>query len=308
MDRFTRTVSELMLNEALKPVSGFDWAEDVEDTLQQLQFLKLTANFDWVDDLDEILKQYVEFETDSSSESDSDIAPEMNDFFSRMISTGKKSLMMESVTPPTSDHDFTDKEDRELAQIEKEVKREFDFRNYCAREEGGAVHHLNWLGCLVYQPSGTPAAISLLFQLADPKIPKTEDEFRLKSIMNRAMTFIDPVIVELENSPEDLYRQGFDLVRFATGRAHKFYSPHGWWIADQLELSEDTIPDMGNVIEYQTESMTSGNGFVSHCSIRSRDRWERDRVELQARVLNHLVPMPGASIKKCKTKLTSLLY
>jgi hypothetical protein len=74
------------------------------------------------------------------------------------------------VTPSPNGPEYTGKEDREFAQIEQEVKREFDFQNYCVREEEGAVHHFNWLGYPVYQPSGTPAAISLLFQLADPKL------------------------------------------------------------------------------------------------------------------------------------------
>jgi hypothetical protein len=37
-----------------------------------------------------------------------------------------------------------------------------------------------------------------------------------------------------------------------------------------LGLSEDTVPDIGKVEEYQRESMACGNGFISRCSIRSR--------------------------------------
>jgi hypothetical protein len=42
-----------MLNKGLKPLSGFDWAENAEDELQQLELLKPTPNFNWADDVDE---------------------------------------------------------------------------------------------------------------------------------------------------------------------------------------------------------------------------------------------------------------
>ncbi|KAE8348545.1 hypothetical protein BDV28DRAFT_152730 [Aspergillus coremiiformis] len=295
-------------NKTLTPISDFDWADDVEETLQQYELLKPTANFDWADDVEDMFEEYVESDTDMSSESENDTPPDLEEYLQledfcldkELDEDMKVEQPTETVSPweisrpsvvphvredsedlPTDYLDDGDQDYSMTALMKEQVNCEFGFRDFCMElDEERQIHHFNWFGCPVYEPSGTPPAISLFFQLSEPKVPTPEDELRFQSIFTRAKTFIDPVIVESENSPEDLYQQRFELVKSPTSRTSKFYSLHGRWTEDPLEQDECKVPDEGNVELYQKESVICGNGFVSPFCIRPRCQWEQYKAQL----------------------------
>lgn len=164
--------------------------------------------------------------------------------------------------------------DQEIQSMQRDVNREFSFQRLCmAADTYGEIHHFNWLGSPVFGYSATPAVISLLFLLSEPKVPAAGDEYRLEAIMRRAMVFVDPVFVYLNNGWGSLCLRGSDLIRWATGRVFKFYSPHGHWGQDDREIVDDTRVDDGNLGNYVADDMAAGNGFIRLFSIRSRAQW-----------------------------------
>lgn len=164
----------------------------------------------------------------------------------------------------------------ETTQTQIEVSREFAWRAYCMHRDE-AIHHFNWLGSPVYHYNATPPAVSLFYILADPKVPQPGAELRLQSVLHMATAFIDPVVVYLENGLSDLQVKGHELIRFATGRAFKFYTPHGQWTSDWLEKGDQTTIDDGDFYTYISPNLASGNGFVEVCPIRSRAKWAEVR-------------------------------
>ncbi|KAE8391956.1 hypothetical protein BDV23DRAFT_182077 [Aspergillus alliaceus] len=289
---------------------GFDWADDVEDALQRYELLKPTLHFGWAEGAEDMFETYVESDIDISSEAGNDIAPDLEECLQPEDFYWDKELDEElEVEDPTEEESHerpweicrpsvipcvrgyseissTEPQDNSVqgfsvgTLMEEEVQYEFEFRDFCiGQDQRRLIHHFNWFGCPVYEPSGTPPAISLLFQMAKPKVPKYGDELRFQSIFSRATTFIDPVIVELEKGPDDLDRGGFKLVQFATGRTSKFYSLHGRWTEDKLERDECRTPDEGKVEQYQKDFVVCSNGLVSRCTIPSRYKWECQKAE-----------------------------
>ena len=139
--------------------------------------------------------------------------------------------------------------DNGFAEAAFQVSREFVSRALMV-DMADSIHHFNWRGSPVYEYSSTPPAISLLYLLSDPKVPKQSDELRFQSILTRATIYIDPVLVALDGGWDDLNTKGFELVRFATGRTSKFYTPHGKWIHDNKEKNDQTILDDGDIYIY----------------------------------------------------------
>ncbi|KAB8257292.1 hypothetical protein BDV32DRAFT_140481 [Aspergillus pseudonomiae] len=329
MGQYTDTLRKQYIIEALRP--SFDWAEDVEEALEQqyerLKSTHSTASSARVGNRSETLG---DTDTPISSQlgTDSSRARGQNRLTRyRHGSKGRhgKGKEVEPASEPciptvsTSPHVREDHENdlyysydynEEIAQMQTELDEEFMFRNDCmAHDEQRLIHHFNWFGHPMYEPSGTPPAISLLFQLADPKMPKPRDELRVQSIFARALMFIDPVLVELENGLQDLDREGFDLVRWATGRVSKFYTLHGRWKEDWFEWDECRSPDSGFLELYQSRSLACGNGFISLCNIRSRQQWASHKAQLQEQYDKacRLAAQNFYQKRQCRTYKPSLL-
>lgn len=179
-----------------------------------------------------------------------------------------------------SDSDTNSDDADQIESMQLAVNVEFAHRRACLQADvDGDIHHFNWSGFPVFVHNPTPAVISLLFLLADPKVPPPGQEWRYDSIMRRASIFVDPVIVYLEKGWGDLCLRGSDLVQWATGRVFKFYSPHGHWSQDLRDLAEITVLDDGDLANYAANNTAAANGFVEHFSIRSRAQWESSRDE-----------------------------
>lgn len=175
-----------------------------------------------------------------------------------------------------------DQEDETRASMKVDVSREFAYRQvWVDTDSDGLIHHFNWMGCATYEYSATPAAISLLALLANPKIPASLcDEWRYQSIMQRAMQCVDPVLVYLETGWGDLLKRGSDLVQWATGRVHKFYTPHGSWQNDSSDMEDGTLADNGDVDNYMGRGIAFSNGYIELCTPSSRSQWQKSHQQL----------------------------
>lgn len=170
--------------------------------------------------------------------------------------------------------------------IRANIHNELAFRDYFVHAENPEfrVHHFNWMGYPVYQHSSTPPEESLAFILADPKFSRPSDEYRIQAIMGCAASFVDPVIVRLDDMGEEVFRfRGSKLAQAANGRVLKYYTPHGQWMKDPREENGDTTLDEGNFNDYVVPGLAVGSGFVDTSPIRSRAQWKQRQEECLAR-------------------------
>lgn len=245
------------LEELLRP-SQFDWADESEELEGVEETEGQSDGSVGEGELEETMASFYDLERQPSNSSGEPVneEDEWSDF--------DKAMVPEATLPEP------DSEEVKRASMQEDVNQEFAFRQGWMEVAGESIHHFNWLGSPRYRYSMTPATISLLFLVTAPKIPSAGDEWRLDAIMRRAMHHVDPVMVVLENGCEDFKRKGSDLVRWATGRAYKFYSPHGNWRRDPQERDDSTELDIGNVDHYTENTLAFGNGFVRDYTIRSR--------------------------------------
>lgn len=267
----------------LKP-SQFDWADDVEEELMADAGSESSVSSC---EMGEDMSSFPELERQPSSHGH-DRATEKGKGFDEvfMVETQEDTGStpgplivngaMGGPVEPDTDSDL----EKEIDRMEGDISREFAYRERCLADHDGEIHHFNWLGCPVYGYSSTPPVISLLFLLADPKVSVRSDEWRISSIMQRAMVFVDPVVVYLGDCRwKDLCLRGYDLVKWATGRTYKFYSRHGYWQDDERDMEENNAIDDGNLVTYSAEHLAVSNGFIQQFTIRSRAQWYRSRDE-----------------------------
>lgn len=286
------------LDDLLMPTQ-FDWAEDVEEEIEGDG--EVDASLAGLSDgkLEEALMSFNELDGQTSScnylctegqateeEAQATAGPLIINGAVNMaeedaqVSSGPLIVNGAVSMAEDSDSDTNSDDADEIESMQLAVNAEFAHRRACLQADfDGDIHHFNWSGFPVFVHNPTPAVISLLFLLADPKVPPPGQEWRYDSIMRRASVFVDPVIVYLENGWGDLCLRGFDLVQWATGRVFKFYSPHGHWSQDLRDLAEMTVLDDGDLANYAANNTATANGFVEHFSIRSRAQWESSRDE-----------------------------
>lgn len=140
------------------------------------------------------------------------------------------------------------------------------------------IHHFNWVGVRTYTHSATSPSDSLAIILANRKNPQGSAIWRILSLLNRAGDYIDPVLVLLDGTTNALFElRGSELVRASTGRVFKYYSPHGRWMDDPNDPSDETTTDFGDVRTYEAPDLAIGNGFVESSAIRSVSQWAESR-------------------------------
>lgn len=144
-------------------------------------------------------------------------------------------------------------------------------------EADAGIHHFNWMGLRTYTHSATSPSDSLAIILAKSKSLRGSS-VRIQSIMNRAVMYIDPVLVLMDDIDENLFElRGSELVRASTGRVFKFYSAHGRWLDDPSDPSEETTTDFGSIQTYEAPTLAIGNGFVESSNICSVVDWSKCR-------------------------------
>ncbi|CAI7664736.1 unnamed protein product [Penicillium bialowiezense] len=120
------------------------------------------------------------------------------------------------------------------------------------------IHHYCWYGRPVFHSVRTPPEESLAVIHAEPKYPSGSAKYRITSILNRAMTLVDPVIVDIDRFDYDLWDQsGSDLIKSVNGRVRKLYSPHGQWM--KIGLGNDfAIVDLTETERWDSSKVLFG--------------------------------------------------
>ncbi|KAJ5370940.1 uncharacterized protein N7496_007032 [Penicillium cataractarum] len=237
----------------------FDWAEDVEDELRRQE----SHGWDLCHDAKgyssgEILEATgnsfhdIDFERDVEYITEDDIV----DHDTNIVSIP----LTEEVSP--------------TQRLRRGVVQEFRGRDSAVSHDE-KIHHFNWLGNPVYQPSSTTPAESLAIIFSGPKVPKENDKLRVASILRRAYQYLDPVVVSFERIKKRFFKhRGFSLQNAAEGHVFKFYTPHGQWMVDSHVLdSELILRDAGTQDVYLSSKFSIGNGFKSSSLIPTRSTW-----------------------------------
>lgn len=257
------------LEELLRP-SQFDWADESEELERTEEMEGQCERIVGEGELEETMASFYDLERQPSNSSGKSVneEDEWSDFDEVMVP--------EATMPEPDNKEF------KRASMQEDVNKEFAFRQGWMEVAGESVHHFNWLGSPRYRHPTTPATISLLFLVTAPKILSAGEEWRLDAIMRQATHYVDPVVVVLENGCEDFKRKGSDLVWWVTGRAYKFYSPHGNWRRDPQERDDSTELDIGGVDHYTENTLAFGNAFIRDYTVRSRAQWEDEHQRLYA--------------------------
>lgn len=147
------------------------------------------------------------------------------------------------------------------------AKRDWDVRR------DNDIHHYNWLGEPVYQSSSTSPSDSLAVIQGQPKLHKAKDSLRIQTIMYRALEFVDPIVMILEEKDQQILQlRGTDLARASCGKVCKYYTPHGKWTTDGQDAAE-IITDHGSLSIYKRSNLAVGNNLVDHDLIQSPQEW-----------------------------------
>lgn len=155
---------------------------------------------------------------------------------------------------------------------EQTVQSAFAKRDWDVRGDND-IHHYNWLGEPVYQSSSTSPSDSLAVIQGQPKVHKAQDSLRIQTIMQRALEFIDPVVMILEEEDQHILQlRGTDLARASCGKVYKYYTPHGQWTMDDQDAAE-IIADYGSLSIYKRANLAVGNNLVDHDLIQSPQEW-----------------------------------
>lgn len=163
---------------------------------------------------------------------------------------------------------------------------EYHYRSVVG-DHDSEIHHWNWFGQPVYEPTTTPPAVSLAFMQARPKAPKGRDRLRVTSIMNRAILQIDPVILKVDRGNEAILEMhGSAMIQACDGLSYIHYSLHGNWINDDFSMRRMTVPDAGWPVAREwaigDEELVVGNGIVDNGPLISRYEWMDWRDKLVA--------------------------
>lgn len=289
------------LSELLQP-ELLDWAEDVENEIQhmaplQRSFSKSPDSPQWDDTLDTVQDTEHQHSRPTSRRDHYDLSDFDQTGDAEMVEyiTETQILDMNNVNTATTPSSTT--KDRPVIvngsttkevypqegsaaawdSMVEDVHNVFGWRHHCVDTEE-EIHHFNWFGEPVYQQSATSPSESLAVILADPKVPEVKEDYRVYSILRRAYTFLDPVLVNLDIAADNLMMlRGSRLQLASAGRVFKYYTPHGQWMTQETEDFEQIAVDDGNIDTYLTTDRAVGNGFTQHSVVPSRTEWIKVR-------------------------------
>ncbi|KAJ5340582.1 hypothetical protein N7541_009706 [Penicillium brevicompactum] len=135
------------------------------------------------------------------------------------------------------------------------------------------IHHYSWYGRPVFHSVGTPPEESLAVIQAEPKYPTGSAQYRIKSVINRAMNLVDPVLVNIERFNPDLWAgSGSDLMEGVKGRVRKLYSPHGEWMKGGFG-NDFAIVDLAVNELWDPLKVLLGNGIHENEPIPTWEDW-----------------------------------
>jgi hypothetical protein len=180
--------------------------------------------------------------------------------------------------PPMSDEAYVNvspscDDTKVYDEAREDVNKIFQYRD-AWMEVKPRIHHFSWTGQYVCAHSATAPSDSLAIIMATPKNINSPKMLRVKAVVNCAFQWVDPVIVLLDDTTDDLLQlRGAKLTQACEGRVYKFYSPHGHWVEDPRDSSDDAITDFGRLGTYEARCFEIGNGFVESSTIRTLGQW-----------------------------------
>jgi hypothetical protein len=284
--------------------TNFDWAEDVEDTVAKANLpMAMSKPIDyrvpkpaWYDEVSRPPTMFhppnsshpvqpytkrcgmscggwAHGTTDSTSSSPEETQTEFNETTSASSCYEepfpKDEFRRERLTPNA---------ESEVYSIAQQSVNDIFADRQAWMEADEEIHHFNWMGVRAYTHSATSPSDSLAIILANPKNPQGSATWRILSLLNRAGDYVDPILVLLDGTDNALFElRGSELVRASTGRVFKYYSPHGRWMDDPEDPSDETTIDFGDVRTYDAPDLAIGNGFVESSAIRSVSQWAESR-------------------------------
>ncbi|EEP75801.1 predicted protein [Uncinocarpus reesii 1704] len=158
----------------------------------------------------------------------------------------------------SNSHCFVDQQEPgvwDFAAREERARQEWWIANH------SNVHHFNWLGNPILEPSYTPPEVSLFVILSPPK-PWLHSMSRIGVILWQAMKFVDPVLYDGNWGDLRRYR-GLALLQSITGHTFKFYTKEGAWVYDDYSW-DDNVPcsDPMDLDIYQSKPWLPVNGWL----------------------------------------------
>ncbi|KAJ5721181.1 uncharacterized protein N7483_009115 [Penicillium malachiteum] len=144
--------------------------------------------------------------------------------------------------------------------VESAIDVEFSCREL-STDRDDEIHHYNFHGEPVNVQSTTSAEESLVIILSTPKDGfKHKKGLLMRSLLNCAHVFLDPVILFLDQNDQVLKLRGTALVDATEGRVNKYYSPHGTWFSAEV-VKEEIVLDYGDQQQYRNANLAVANGF-----------------------------------------------
>ncbi|KAJ5116674.1 hypothetical protein N7456_001022 [Penicillium angulare] len=176
----------------------------------------------------------------------------------------------------TSKHATHDSNDKKpcMTCIGQAIDKEF-----CSRRvhtyHNPQIHHFNMDGQCVFGPNSTTPAECLAIilsqkQRTDPSL----NGYLVKSIINRARVFVDPVATTLD--PNSLYLRGSELIDAAQGKVQKCFSDHGWWQLVAREAEGISVLPSDPQVYLSTEILYA-SGFLNSPDINVAREWVVDK-------------------------------
>ncbi|KAI9045277.1 uncharacterized protein KD926_009691 [Aspergillus affinis] len=255
--------------------AAFDWAldkEEEQENEERLKELLRPSAFDWADEAD-------------GDDEESVVARDENGFPRGMLYNSfpeGENWAMDQGLMSTDMNGFPEMQATPPSGLASTDGGEDETARNFPEQDGPIVHHYNWLGAPVFEQSDTPPEVSLLVRSVPRKRLGRSDKYRFRSIMHRAELFIDPVIVMLEEGVkrQTQFERVTELVRYATGRTFKFYSPYGAWVADPQENGSIVVDEQTEDVEMNERNILN-NGRLG-CKLKCSPSYGLER-ELRSR-------------------------
>lgn len=136
--------------------------------------------------------------------------------------------------------------------------------------------------------------------LTAPKVPTGSSKVRVKSILNRAVNFLDPVVVDIKDLDNIIWElSGSDLAQAVEGRVRRLYSPHGRWMDEENE-DGSILTDPSDTGLWNPSKYIIANGMVDNEPVPTWNnfytwQWQLESQKPRVRIPKHLEWKPAKS-------------
>ncbi|KLJ10292.1 hypothetical protein EMPG_14326 [Blastomyces silverae] len=261
MDVFPKTSSSSVSEPSdslLKPET-FNWADDVENSIQQEE-----------EDHKNASKFFVVGSLEQSNPSGSSAS--LNDHIdSETLQQGSRLQDIDIHLDNTTQYLALAPAKCQMELVSSEAVEEMTRQTDLIKEYPN-IHHFNWLGHAVMERSYTSPEVSLFVIVSPPKPLSSEHLMRQAVTLWQAMKFVDPILYR--GCWKDLTFSGQMLFKAITGQAFQFYTPAGTWQHDTHDPDfQEPIVDPLDPHFYASETGILLNGWLSVHFARTREEY-----------------------------------